>query len=67
MESNALPLAEAEGSLLLPDRVRHADASEVVRERGAAHERDGVVREAHSPRGGLGELGHARRVLAQPR
>ena len=67
VQPHALPFAEPERARLLPDRVRHADAAEVVRERGASHERDGVRRQAHAPGGGLGELGHARRVLAQPR
>ena len=67
VEPHPLPLAEPERPRLLPDRVRHADAAEVVRERGAPHERDRVRREAHAPRRGLGELRHARRVLAKPR
>ena len=38
MQSHALPLAEPERAGLLPDRVRDADAAEVVRERGAPQE-----------------------------
>ena len=67
MEPDALPLAESQRAGLLPDRIGHADAAEVMCERGASHERDGGVWEAHTPGGGLGELRHARRVLAQPR
>ena len=67
MESHALPLSEPERPRLLPDRVRDADATEVVRERGATHERHGSCGESQAPGGGLGELGHARRVLAKPR
>ena len=67
VESHPLPFPEPEGAGLLPDRVRHADAAEVVRERCAPDERHGRRGEAHPPGGGLGELGHACRVLAQPR
>ena len=67
METHALPLSESEWAWLLPDRVRHTDPAEVVRERGTAHERDGRVRQPQAPGSGLGEIGHARRVLAQPR
>ena len=67
MESHPLPFAEPERSRLLPDRVRDADATEVVRECGAPHERHRLCREAHAPGGCLGEIGHARRMLAKPR
>ena len=67
VQSHALPLSEAERSGLLPDRIRDADAAEVVRERGAPHERHRGGREAQPPGGGLGEVGDARRVLAKPR
>ena len=66
MEAHSLPLAESERPRLLPDRVRHADAAEVVRERGAPHESHGSSRETHAPGGCFGELGHTRRVLAEP-
>ncbi len=67
MQAHALPLPESEAPRLLPDRVRHADPAEIVRERGAAHEGHGRCGEVHAPRGGLGELGHAGRVLTKPR
>ena len=67
MEPHPLPLSESERPRLLPDGIRHADAAKVVCECGAPYERDGRVREAHAPGGGLGELGHAGRVLAKPR
>ena len=67
MEAHPLPFPEPERPGLLPDRIRHAHAAEVVRERGPAQERHGGCREAHAPGGGLGELGHGRRVLAKPR
>ena len=63
MEPHALPFPEAEGTRLLPDRVRHAQAADVVGKRGAPHERHGVGPEAHPPGSRLGKLGHAGRVL----
>ena len=67
VEPHAFPLSEAEPSGFLPDRVRHADAAEVVRERGAPNERHGGCRQSEPPGGGLREIGNTRRVLAQPR
>ena len=58
---------EAQPARLLPDRVRHADPAEVVCERGAAHQRHLGGRKAGAPGCGLGELGHAHRVLSEPR
>src|SRR5581483_11264997 len=57
----------AEGTRLLPDRVRHPDAAEVGGECRPAQEGDVPRRQTESPRGGLGELGDAGRVLAEPR
>ena len=39
VQAHALPVAEPERPGLLPDRVRHADAAEVERQRGAPHAR----------------------------
>ena len=51
----------------LPDRVGHADATDVVDERGPAHGRHGVIVETKTPGGGFGEVGHAGRVPEGPR
>ena len=67
VQPHALPLSERERGGLLPDRVRHADAAEVMGERGAPDGRDVVLVEVRAPGGGLGKLGDGRAVLAQPR
>ena len=67
MQTYAFPLAEAERPRLLPDRVRHADAPQVVREGGAPKQCDGVRRQLQPPGGRLGKVRHVGRVLAEPR
>ena len=67
MEPHTFPVSEAERPRLLPDRVRHAHATEVAHERGATHERHGSRRQAQAPGGSLRELCHCRRMLAEPR
>ena len=66
VEPDPLPLSEAEPSGFLPDRIRHADAAEILRERCASQERYGSRRQSQTPRGGLCEIGDAGRVLAKP-
>src|SRR5438874_9914903 len=67
VEPHPLPLSEAQPSGFLPGCVRHADAAEVVRERGPPHECHGSFRQSETPGRGLREIGYTRRVLAKPR
>jgi hypothetical protein len=67
VQPNALPFAEPECGGLLPDRVWHAYAAEVVGERCAPEERHFVLVQVRPPRGSLGELRDGRAVLTQPR
>src|SRR6185437_17179585 len=67
VQADALPLAEGQRSRLLPDGIRDADATEILGERGSSQQCDRVAVETHTPSGALAEVGHAGRVLAQPR
>jgi len=60
MHAHALPLAGAERAGLVPDRVRHAEATEVVHEAGAAHGADLALAERQLRRGLRGQAAMAR-------
>ena len=67
MEADSLPLPESEWSGLLPDRIRHAHAAQVVCQRGVAQAGHGSRRQPDPPGGGLRQLGHPGGVAAKPR
>jgi hypothetical protein len=66
VELHALPVGETEGPGLLPDRVGDRHSAEVECECGAPHHCHLVLRQSEAPGGGLGELGRALGVSAQP-
>jgi hypothetical protein len=66
VQAHALPVAQSERPRLLPDRVRHADAAEIERERRTPHLCDLAGREVQAPCRSLGQLRHGLGVSAQP-
>ncbi len=67
METDLLPLDDAEGAGLVPDPVLHTDSAQVVDEPGPPHGLAGVGVEPCVLSRRTGELGDSVRVSPRPR